>query len=105
MNNLDNINVEDMIYQRVVEQTRIEYKADWNPEPIIHTITAFANDFDNLGGGYVIIGIEEVDGRPKIPIKGIEQNQMDSIQLDILNNSTCNEMLYMMSVFSGSEIP
>ena len=89
------INVEDMIYQRIVEQTRIEYKADWNPEPIIHTITAFANDFDNLGGGYVIIGIEEVDGRPKIPIKGIEQNQMDSIQLDILNKCNLIEPRYI----------
>jgi hypothetical protein len=35
----------------VIESTRIEYKADWNPEPIVHSITAFANDFDNLGGG------------------------------------------------------
>ena len=39
------INVEDLIHQRKVERTRIEYKADWNPEPIIHTLTAFANDF------------------------------------------------------------
>jgi ATP-dependent DNA helicase RecG len=44
------INVEDLIHQRKVERTRIEYKADWNPEPIIHSITAFANDFDNMGG-------------------------------------------------------
>ena len=26
------INVEDLIHQRKVERTRIEYKADWNPE-------------------------------------------------------------------------
>ena len=48
------VNVDDLIHQRVVENTRIEYKADWNPEPILHSITAFANDFDNLGGGYII---------------------------------------------------
>ncbi len=53
------INVIDLIHQRKVERTRIEYKADWNPEPIIHTITAFANDFDNMGGGYILIGVEE----------------------------------------------
>lgn len=29
------INVEDLIHPRKVERTRIEYKADWNPEPII----------------------------------------------------------------------
>ena len=28
------INVEDLIHQRKVERTRIEYKADWNPEPM-----------------------------------------------------------------------
>ena len=59
------INVNDLIHQRKVERTRIEYKEDWNPEPIIHTITAFANDFDNMGGGYILIGVEEENGRPR----------------------------------------
>ena len=40
------INVKELIDSRVVESTRIEYKADWDPEPIIHSITAFANDID-----------------------------------------------------------
>ena len=44
------INMNDLIHQRKVERTRIEYKSDWNPEPIIHSITVFANDFDNMGG-------------------------------------------------------
>ena len=52
------VNIENLIHRRVVESARIEYKAEWNPEPILHSITAFANDFDNLGGGYIIIGIE-----------------------------------------------
>lgn len=82
------INLTDLIHQRKVERTRIEYKADWNPEPIIHTITAFANDFDNMGGGYVLIGVEEEDGRPKLPIKGIDPESIDAIQLDLLNK--CN---------------
>ena len=80
------INVEDLLKQRKVERTRIEYKADWNPEPIIHTVTAFANDFDNMGGGYVLIGVEEENGRPVLPVKGLEN--IDKIQLDILNQ--CN---------------
>ena len=45
------IDVSDLIHQKKVERTRIEYKSGWNPEPIIHTITAFANDFDNMAGG------------------------------------------------------
>ena len=39
------VNIEKLIRQRVVESSRIEYKADWNAEPIIHSIAAFANDF------------------------------------------------------------
>lgn len=30
-----------------------------NKRHIIHTLSAFANDFDNLGGGYVVIGVAE----------------------------------------------
>ena len=52
------INVSDLINRRVIESARIEYKGDWNPEPILHSICAFANDIDNWGGGYIIIGID-----------------------------------------------
>lgn len=89
------INIEDLIRQRTVERTRIEYKADWNPEPIIHSITAFANDFDNLGGGYIIIGIEEENGRPVFPIKGLNSESLDHIQLDLLNKCNFIEPRYI----------
>ena len=79
------INVNDLIHQRKVERTRIEYKEDWNPEPIIHTITAFANDFDNMGGGYILIGVAEENGRPKLPLEGLDPDSIDEIQLDLLN--------------------
>lgn len=82
------INVDDLLHQRKVERTRIEYKSGWNPEPIIHTLTAFANDFDNMGGGYILIGVEEENGRPVLPVKGIDPDKIDDIQLDILNK--CN---------------
>lgn len=50
------INLTDLLHQRTVEGERIEYKAGWNPDAIIRTVCAFANDFENLGGGYVVIG-------------------------------------------------
>ena len=50
------INMDDLINQRVVESTRIEFKGDWNPNPIIHSICAFANDIDNVGGGLCVWG-------------------------------------------------
>lgn len=52
------INIEELLRQQVIESTRIEYKSDWNPEPVLHSITAFANNFDNLGGGYIVIGVD-----------------------------------------------
>ena len=57
------VNISDLLYQRIVESTRIEYKADWNPEPVLHSICAFANDIDNCGGGYIVLGVEEKDGK------------------------------------------
>ena len=89
------INVEDLLHQRKVERTRIEYKADWNPEPIIHTITAFANDFDNMGGGYILVGVEEENGRPKLPVSGLNPDAIDDIQLDILNRCNFIEPRYI----------
>lgn len=34
-----------------------------NSKPILHTICAFTNDIDNWGGGYILIGIEEENGK------------------------------------------
>ncbi len=34
------VNINDLIDSRVVESTRIEFKSDWNPNPIIHSITS-----------------------------------------------------------------
>lgn len=102
------VNIVDLIHQRVVESTRIEYKGDWNPEPIIHSITAFANDFDNLGGGYVVLGIEEKNGRPVIPIKGLNPDAIDAIQKDILNKCNFIEPRYIPivepAVIDGKDI-
>lgn len=50
------INLADLLRQRTVEGERIEYKAGWNPESVLHAMCAFANDFHNLGGGYIIVG-------------------------------------------------
>ena len=73
------INLDDILYAKRVESTRIEYKASFNPDAIIRTVCAFANDIDNTGGGYIIIGVEEENGIPKLPLKGIEKESVDGI--------------------------
>ena len=47
------LNIDDLIHQRKVESARIEYKKNWNPEKVLHSVCAFANDIDNWGGGYI----------------------------------------------------
>ncbi len=79
------INLEDLLRQRTVEGDRIEYKAGWNPDAVIRTLCAFANDFENLGGGYVVIGQDcDKDGQPVFPPVGVPDNQLDEIQRELL---------------------
>jgi ATP-dependent DNA helicase RecG len=84
------INVADLLNNSIVESDRLEFKAGWNPEAIIHTICAFANDFHNFGGGYIVIGVEENKGKPVYPPLGIDVAQLDKMQKDIL--SICSRL-------------
>lgn len=88
------INIDDLINKRVVESTRIEFKADYNPAPIIRSICAFANDIDNIGGGYIVVGVEEDNGTPIFPIKGIPENRIDSIEKKLHEHCHFIEPLY-----------
>ncbi len=85
MNNALPINIKDLLNGKPVEWERLEFKGGWNPLDTLHTICAFANDFHNLGGGYIFIGIKEENGRPILPPVGLEPGQLDAIQKDILN--------------------
>jgi len=73
------IRLADLLTARKVESDRLELKEGWTPVPILRTICAFANDFHNYGGGYVIIGVAERDGNPVLPPKGIPAGQLNRI--------------------------
>lgn len=79
------INVEDLLRQRKVESNRIEFKKGWNPDRIYRSICAFANDFDNIGGGYILVGVEEENGVAKRPVSGVPTEQIDTILKDMTN--------------------
>lgn len=89
------INISDLIHHRKIERTCIEYTAGWNPETVIHSITAFANDFNNAGGGYILIGVEEENGYPKFPVKGLDPDSLDLIQQELLNQCSLIEPRYI----------
>lgn len=77
------LKLEKLLKGRTVEQNRVEYKEGWNPNDIIHTICAFANDFSNVNGGYLVIGIQAEEGLPILPPKGLSRNTLDSVQQEI----------------------
>lgn len=57
-------NIKTLLSGEVVEWARIEFKETWDAAASLKTICAFANDLDNWGGGYIVIGVkEEVDVR------------------------------------------
>ncbi|MDR1994784.1 ATP-binding protein [Azonexus sp.] len=89
------INLNDLLRQRTVEGERIEYKAGWNPDAIIRTLCAFANDFENLGGGYVVIGQDcDADGRPVFPPLGLPASQLDKIQRELLGSVHSSQFVF-----------
>jgi len=78
------VNIDDLINVRTFESERIEFKKGWNPKKVLHSICAFANDINNWSGGYVVVGIDEQDGRPVLPPEGIDPNAIDKIQKELL---------------------
>lgn len=80
------INLDDLIHARTVESVRREFKKTWTEpifEKVIRNICAFANDFYNLNGGYIILGVEESNGQPILPPYGLEDQNLDEIQKQI----------------------
>ena len=78
------VNISELIHGKVVEWERLEFKEGWNPEDVLHSVCAFANDINNWGGGYIVIGIEAVEGIPQFPPKGLPLDSLDRIQGELV---------------------
>lgn len=78
------ININDLLTAHAIESDRIEFKQGWNPDTIYRSICAFANDFENIGGGYILIGVSEENGRAKRPVHGVDESAIDGIQRKML---------------------
>lgn len=92
------INIEDLLNKRKVESSRIEFKAGWNPDKIYHTICAFATDLENIGGGYILVGVEEENGIAKRPVKGLPEADIDRIQKEMVGYDAKIEPYYLTKV-------
>jgi len=84
------ISIEKLLSGDFVEGIRMEFKEGWNPKPIMRSVCAFANDFENEGSGYIIVGVAEENGKPIRPVKGFDVNQFEKVQKDLIGY--CNLM-------------
>ena len=90
------INIEDLLNRRKVEGNWIEFKKRWNSIDIYHSICAFANDFDNHGGGYVLVGVEEDNrGIARRPVTGINIEEVDRILKQMVGYEGCEETVVL----------
>ena len=88
------INLANLLHGRGVESVRVEFKATWDPDTtgpqVLKTICAFANDYHNLNGGYVVIGVAEHDGRAHLPPDGLSPAELEAAQQWLRGN--CNRL-------------
>lgn len=80
------VNIEDLLHKCKIESTRIEFKTGCNPNKIYRTICVFANDFDNIGRGYITVGVQEEKntGIAQRPVTDVPIEEFDKIQRDMI---------------------
>lgn len=78
------INLETLLSGKVVEGPRVEYKEGWNPNAIMRTVCAFANDFENEGSGYIVVGVKEENGKPLRPVSGFNPDSFEKVQKEMI---------------------
>ena len=97
------IDVETLLNRQRIESERIEFKRGWNPTGIYRTICAFANDFENRGGGYILVGVEQDErGVAKRPVVGIEDCEIDDILKDMVAYNNKFDPFYQPRTFVES---
>jgi ATP-dependent DNA helicase RecG len=96
------IPVQILLNPAQTESQRLEFKATWN-EPIagsvVKTACAFANDLYNLNGGYIVLGVEEKDGQPVLPPRGVDDLNLDKVQKELFGACKAIQPDYQPTVF------
>ena len=74
---------------KIFFQVRLWKGRAWNSSKdgttaIMRTICAFANDFEDEGSGYIIIGAEETDGKLLRPVLGFNSSTLEHSEQELL---------------------
>ena len=77
------------------ESEQVEWKANVADEnAVVRTLSAFANDLANLGGGYVVCGAKEEkdeNGFPRLVLTGLTANRLKEVEGKVM--SRCRELV------------
>jgi ATP-dependent DNA helicase RecG len=116
------INLNDLLFLRGVESSRVEFKASWDSKTtgaqVIRSICAFANDFQNLNGGYIVVGVAEREGRAVLPPQGLTAieieaaqqwirgrcNTIDPVYQPVMSPESAEEQLILVIWVPGSQV-
>ena len=80
------IRIGDLLNKRSIEGNRIDFKSTWDDfvkVKTVQTVCAFANDLLNLGGGYVVLGVEESGGSAVFPVRGLPGLNPEAVQKEV----------------------
>jgi ATP-dependent DNA helicase RecG len=92
------ISIHDLLYSRGIETARVELKSGWNEGPtgqqVLQTICAFANDYYNVNGGYIVLGVAELEGVAQLPPSGVKPSELERMQRWIRGNCQRMEPVY-----------
>ena len=89
------------------ESEQVEWKENVaDPRDVVEAIVAFANDYSNLGGGYVVCGAQETKdeyGFPKVRMVGLTASRLKEIENRVL--AMCRDHVDPSVVPLTEEIP
>lgn len=71
------------------ESARVEWKENVaNPQGVVKTLSAFANDFQQVGGGRVLCGLKEEknkSGEPAAKVVGLDEKRLKEVKNKVLD--------------------
>lgn len=97
----------DLEELRLHESAQVEWKAnvaDWRD--VVRTLVAFANDLQNLGGGYVVCGAHEAKdehGFPRVEVAGLTASRFKEIKGKVLD--ACRDHVFPSLAPRVEELP